>query len=52
MEDITPPGRLNKLNVPRETVTSSSATVVWASHKRERREIDALMGDLSYSDEE
>ena len=52
MEDITPPEELNKLNVPRETIFVQRDRGMGRPTKRERREIDALMGDLSYSDEE
>lgn len=51
MEDITPPEELNKLNVPRETIFVQRDRGMGRPTKRERREIDALMGDLSYSDE-
>mgnify|MGYP000034854020 CR=1 FL=1 len=52
MEDITPPEELNKLNVPRETIFVQRDRGMGRPTKRERREIDALMGDLSSSDGE
>ena len=44
MEDITPPEELNKLNVPRETIFVQRDRGMGRPTKRERREIDALIG--------
>lgn len=50
-ENITPQEELDKLNVPRETVFISRDRGAGRPTKKERREIDALMGDI-YTDED
>lgn len=50
-ENITPQTELDKLQVPRETVFVQRDRGMGRPTKRERREIDALMGEL-YEEEE
>lgn len=49
-ENITPPEELAKLNVPRETIFIQRDRGTGRPTKKERREIDGLMDDLSYLD--
>ncbi len=48
IENITPQEELDKLNVPRETVFISRDRGTGRPTKKERREIDNLMEDISY----
>lgn len=48
MENITPQSELDKLIVPRETVFIQRDRGTGRPTKKERREIDDLMDDLSY----
>lgn len=50
-ENITPPDELDKLNVPRLTIFVQRDRGTGRPTKRERREIDSLMGEV-YSDED
>ena len=49
-ENITPQEELDKLNVPRETVFISRDRGMGRPTKKERRDIDGLMGDFSHLD--
>lgn len=46
-ENITPQAELDKLNVPRETIFIQRDRGTGRPTKKERREIDSLMDDLS-----
>ena len=50
-ENITPQEELDKLNIPRETIFIVRDRGAGRPTKKERREIDALMDDLSYMEE-
>ena len=50
--DITPQSELDKLNVPRETIFIVRARGTGRPTKKERRELDSLMDNLYYDDEE
>ncbi|MDL2320426.1 RNA-binding S4 domain-containing protein [Alistipes sp. OttesenSCG-928-B03] len=50
-ENITPQEELDKLNVPRETVFISRDRGTGRPTKKERREIDSLMGDFGPYDD-
>lgn len=52
MRDVTPSSELEKLHAPRETIFIQRDRGTGRPTKRERREIDSLMEDLSYNDEE
>lgn len=47
-ENITPQEELDKLNVPRETVFIQRDRGTGRPTKKERRELDGIMDDLSY----
>ena len=47
-ENITPQAELDKLIVPRETIFITRDRGTGRPTKKERREIDTLMEDLSY----
>lgn len=47
-ENITPQEELDKLNVPRETIFIQRDRGTGRPTKKERRELDELMDDLSY----
>ena len=49
-ENITPPEELAKLSIPRETMFISRDRGTGRPTKKERRDIDALMGDLFIED--
>ena len=49
-ENITPQAELDKLNVPRETLFISRDRGTGRPTKKERRDIDALMGDFFIED--
>ncbi len=49
-ENITPQEELDKLNVPRETIFIQRDRGTGRPTKKERREIDNLMEDVSYLD--
>lgn len=48
MENLTPQSELDKLMPPRETIFIQRDRGTGRPTKKERREIDDLMGDLSY----
>lgn len=50
--NITPQEELDKLNVPRETIFVFRERGRGRPTKKERRELDTLMDDLYYDDEE
>ena len=50
--NITPQEELDKLNVPRETIFVFRDRGTGRPTKKERRELDSLMDDLYYDDEE
>ena len=50
--DITPQSELDKLNVPRETIFIVRDRGTERPTKKERRELDSLMDNLYYDDEE
>ena len=50
--NITPQEELDKLNVPRETIFVFRDRGTGRPTKKERRELDTLMDDLYYDDEE
>ena len=50
--DITPQSELDKLNVPRETIFIVRDRGTGRPTKKERRELDLLMDNLYYDDEE
>ena len=50
--DITPQSELDKLNVPRETIFIVRDRGMGRPTKKERRELDSLMDNLYYDDEE
>ena len=50
--DITPQEERDKLNVPRETVFVFRERGTGRPTKKERRELDGLMDELYYDDEE
>lgn len=52
IENLTPQSELDKLHPPRETIFISRERGSGRPTKKERREIDALMDDLSYMDDE
>ena len=52
IENLTPQSELDKLHPPRETIFISRELGSGRPTKKERREIDALMDDLSYMDDE
>ncbi|MCD8072303.1 MAG: RNA-binding S4 domain-containing protein [Alistipes sp.] len=47
-ENITPQEEIDKLNVPRETIFISRERGTGRPTKKERREIEGLMDDISY----
>ena len=49
-ENITPPSELDKMMVPRETLFISRDRGTGRPTKKERRDIDALMGELFLED--
>jgi ribosome-associated heat shock protein Hsp15 len=49
-ENITPQEELDKMNVPRETVFISRDRGTGRPTKKERRDIDALMGEMFLED--
>jgi ribosome-associated heat shock protein Hsp15 len=49
-ENITPPEELEKLTIPRETIFMSRDRGTGRPTKKERRDIDALMGELLIED--
>lgn len=51
MDDITPRSELDKLNVPRETIFISRDRGSGRPTKKERRQIDDLMGVLNYDED-
>ncbi len=51
-QNITPQEELDKLNIPRETIFIVRDRGAGRPTKKERREIDALMDDLSYLEED
>ncbi len=51
-EDITAPEELARLNVPRETVFISRDRGAGRPTKKERRDIDELMGGIYYGDDD
>lgn len=51
-ENITPQAELDKLNIPRETIFVQRDRGMGRPTKRERREIDSLMGEAFESDED
>ena len=51
-DNITPQAELDKLNVPRETIFISRDRGTGRPTKKERREIDALMGEMYMEEEE
>lgn len=52
VENITPKSELDKLNVPRETVFVRRDRGMGRPTKKERRDIEELMDDLSWMDDE
>lgn len=48
VENITPQEELDKLNIPKETVFISRDRGTGRPTKKDRREIDSLMDDISY----
>ena len=50
--NITPQEELDKLNVPRETIFISRDRGTGRPTKKERRDIDDMMGDIYYDDDE
>lgn len=50
--DITPQEELDKLNVPRETVFVFRERGTGRPTKKERRELDGLMDEIYYDDED
>lgn len=52
VEDVTPQSELDKLLVPRETVFISRDRGMGRPTKKERRDIDGLMGDIYLDDDE
>lgn len=50
--NITPQEELDKLNIPRETIFISRDPGTGRPTKKERREIDEVMGELFFDDEE
>ena len=50
-ENITPQEELDKLYAPRETIFISRDRGTGRPTKKERREIDALMDEMSYADD-
>ena len=50
--DITPQSELDKLNVPRETIFIVRDRGTGRPTKKERRELDSLMDNLYYDDED
>ena len=51
-QNITPQEELDKLNIPRETIFIARDRGTGRPTKRGRREIDALMDDLSYLEDD
>lgn len=51
-ENLTPQEELDKLSVPRETVFISRDRGTGRPTKKERREIDSIMEDLYFSDDD
>ena len=51
-QNITPQEELDKLNIPRETIFIARDRGTGRPTKKERREIDALMDDLSYLEDD
>lgn len=49
-ENITPPEELDKLTIPRETIFVSRDRGTGRPTKKERRDIDALVGELFLED--
>jgi ribosome-associated heat shock protein Hsp15 len=49
-ENITPPEELEKLSVPRETIFMTRDRGTGRPTKKERRDIDALLGDIFIED--
>lgn len=52
MENITPQAELDKLLVPKETVFISRDRGTGRPTKKERRDIDSLLDDLSFMEED
>ena len=50
--DVTPPEELAKLDVPRETIFVFRDRGTGRPTKKERRELDGLMDDLLFDDED
>ncbi len=50
--NITPQEELDKLNVPRETIFISRDKGTGRPTKKDRREIDGMMGDVYYDDDD
>ena len=50
--NITPQEELDKLNVPRETIFISRDKGTGRPTKKDRREIDGMMGDIYYDDDD
>ncbi|MEG1622324.1 MAG: S4 domain-containing protein [Alistipes sp.] len=50
--NITPPEELAKLNIPRETIFISRDRGTGRPTKKERRDLDELMGEIYEEDEE
>ena len=52
IEDITPREELDKLNIPRETIFIKRDAGTGRPTKKERRDIEGLMEDITYTDED
>ncbi len=52
IRDITPAEELEKLNIPRETIFVTRDRGTGRPTKRDRRQIDEIMGELYDNDEE
>ena len=50
--NVTPQEELDKLNVPRETISSSATAVRASPTKKERRELTGWMEEIYYDEEE
>ena len=50
--DVTPQEERDKLNIPRETVFVFRERGTGRPTKKERRELDTLMDEIYYDDEE